>query len=162
MTNLSPDTLMMFYDVLFLKSPCIQRCHGKGCYGNHGERLLWVSGVQCSQLLLLVLELFPRQAIASHPHNKHCITHPQERNVHHMYQEEGPVGYINFQCTHLGHCPTPRHTTWIMTVLVVTLNLKTKVEGMLDIKLMSVRPQTVPLNWPVPSPWSFSSHLHEH
>ena len=30
----------------------------------------------------------PRQAIASHPHNKHCITHPQERNVHHMYQEE--------------------------------------------------------------------------
>ena len=48
----------------------------------------------------------PRQAIASHPHNKHCITHPQERNVHHMYQEEGPDGYINFQCTHLGHCPT--------------------------------------------------------
>ena len=44
-------------------------------------------------LPLLVLELFPRQAIASHPHNKHCITHPQERNVHHMYQEEGPVGY---------------------------------------------------------------------
>ena len=35
----------------------------------------------------------PRQAIASHPHNKHCITHPQERNVHHMYQEEGPDGY---------------------------------------------------------------------
>ena len=35
----------------------------------------------------------PRQAIASHPHNKHCITHPQERNVHHIYQEEGPDGY---------------------------------------------------------------------
>ena len=51
----------------------------------------------------------PRQAIASHPHNKHCITHPQERNVHHMYQEEGPDGYINFQCTHLGHCPNPIH-----------------------------------------------------
>ena len=58
---------------------------------------------QSSQFPLLVLELFPRQAIASHPHNKHCITHPQERNVHHMYQEEGPDGYINFQCTHLGH-----------------------------------------------------------
>ena len=45
------------------------------------------------QFPLLVLELFPRQAIASHPHNKHCITHPQERNVHHMYYEEGPDGY---------------------------------------------------------------------
>ena len=65
-------------------------------------------------LPLLVLELFPRQAIASHPHNKHCITHPQERNVHHMYQEEGPDDYINFQCTHLGHCPTPKHDQLVM------------------------------------------------
>ena len=30
-----------------------------------------------------------------------------------MYQEEGPprilLVTIYFQCTHLGHCPTPRH-----------------------------------------------------
>ena len=61
------------------------------------------------------------------------ITHPQERNVHHMYQEEGPrilLVTINFQCTHLGHCPTPRHLDpskdsaaqkqKVMIVLVVT------------------------------------------
>ena len=59
---------------------------------------------QCSQLPLL--ELFPRQAIASHPHNNHCITHPQERNVHHMYQEEGPDRYINFQCMYTGSQPS--------------------------------------------------------
>ena len=62
------------------------------------------------------------------------ITHLQERNVHHMYQEEGPprilLVTINFQCTHLGHCPTPRHLDpsedsaaqkqKVMIVLVVT------------------------------------------